>query len=213
VKTAHRDSTSQTRFSERRAPRSNTPPPRVLSPTPSMTTATTHSLVQACSTKHIQYYLIFFPTSNAGLSRHKYAVSLSAVPSLSAPMVKKSGSGKGNGGCRSDRPQPFFMEIDPSIVYFSHARIRTTFSGCGRRVEDTLAEIVEGRLKPEALPFITVIFCRATGAYFSLNNRRLWVLKECKKRGLLDNIRVRVRTEASRYTTETCALEAKLCLK
>lgn len=56
--------------------------------------------------------------------------------------------------------------------------------------------------------------------YFSLNNRRLWVLKQCHKEGLLDNPRhgnripVRVRqpksgAEAERYTVENCALEAK----
>lgn len=53
--------------------------------------------------------------------------------------------------------------------------------------------------------------------YFSLNNRRLWVLKRCREEGLLDKnqIRVRVRTpkssaEASRYCLENCALEAKM---
>ena len=57
--------------------------------------------------------------------------------------------------------------------------------------------------------------------YFSLNNRRLWVLKQCHREGLLDNerynnsIAVRVRApksgaEAQRYTVGNCALEAKL---
>jgi hypothetical protein len=53
--------------------------------------------------------------------------------------------------------------------------------------------------------------------YFSLNNRRLWVLKRCREEGLLDKnqIRVRVRApkssaEASRYSLENCALEAKM---
>jgi hypothetical protein len=52
--------------------------------------------------------------------------------------------------------------------------------------------------------------------YFSLNNRRLWVLKRCKEEGLLENglVRVRVRqsksgNEASRYTIDNCAVEAK----
>lgn len=56
--------------------------------------------------------------------------------------------------------------------------------------------------------------------YFSLNNRRLWVLKQCHKEGLLDNerynnkIAVRVRmpksgAEAERYSVDNCALEAK----
>lgn len=56
--------------------------------------------------------------------------------------------------------------------------------------------------------------------YFSLNNRRLWVFKQCLKEGLLDNdkynntIPVRVRmpksaAEAERYSVHNCALEAK----
>jgi hypothetical protein len=51
--------------------------------------------------------------------------------------------------------------------------------------------------------------------YFSLNNRRLWVLKRCKEEGLLNQIRVRVRApkskaEAERYCVANCALEAKV---
>jgi hypothetical protein len=56
--------------------------------------------------------------------------------------------------------------------------------------------------------------------YFSLNNRRLWVFKQCLKEGLLDNskhnntIPVRIRlpksaAEAERYSVNNCALEAK----
>jgi hypothetical protein len=55
--------------------------------------------------------------------------------------------------------------------------------------------------------------------YFSLNNRRLWVLKRCREEGLLldtDNkILVRVRepksqNEIERYTIQNCAIEAKI---
>jgi hypothetical protein len=55
--------------------------------------------------------------------------------------------------------------------------------------------------------------------YFSLNNRRLWVLKRCREEGLLlatqNQIAVRVRApksvaEENRYTLEKCALQAKL---
>jgi hypothetical protein len=55
--------------------------------------------------------------------------------------------------------------------------------------------------------------------YFSLNNRRLWVLKRCREEGLLltDNNRIRVRVrapkskaEADRYTVQKCAIEAKV---
>jgi len=54
-------------------------------------------------------------------------------------------------------------------------------------------------------------------SYFSLNNRRLWVLKRCRDEGLLEHnlIQVRVRkpksnAELARYSIENCALEAKI---
>jgi hypothetical protein len=53
--------------------------------------------------------------------------------------------------------------------------------------------------------------------YFSLNNRRLWVLKRCREEGLLEENRVFVRVrqpkstaEAGRYSIDNCALEAKI---
>ena len=53
--------------------------------------------------------------------------------------------------------------------------------------------------------------------YFSLNNRRLYVLKRCREEGLLPNnlVRVRVRkpksaNEIERYTVDKCSLDAKL---
>jgi hypothetical protein len=60
--------------------------------------------------------------------------------------------------------------------------------------------------------------CNAGPCYFSLNNRRLWVLKRCREEGLLlpsNLVLVRVRqpksaAEAARYTTANCALEATL---
>jgi hypothetical protein len=55
--------------------------------------------------------------------------------------------------------------------------------------------------------------------YFSLNNRRLWVLKRCREEGFLSNsnnkILVRVRSpksqaEMERYTIDNCAVDAKI---
>jgi hypothetical protein len=111
--------------------------------------------------------------------------------------------------------------VDPSRVRYQHARIRPIFSGCGRRVEDTLEEIRQGKMKPSDLPPIQVLLGPMdpkTGEpwYFSLNNRRLWVLKRCRDEGLLPNnqILARVRKpksdqEALRYSLENCVLEAK----
>ena len=107
-----------------------------------------------------------------------------------------------------------WLEIDPRRIRFQHSRIRPYFSGCGRSVEDTLQVIREGKLDPRDLPPIQVLV-GPDDWYFSLNNRRLWVLKRCREEGLLETIRVRVRApksaaEATRYTVENCALEAKL---
>jgi hypothetical protein len=113
-----------------------------------------------------------------------------------------------------------FLFVDPARVRFQHSKIRPTFSGCGRPVVQTLDDIREGKLKPEDLPPIQVLIgpIDEDGKpwYFSLNNRRLWVLKRCREEGLLENnqIPVRVRRpksagEIERYTVQNCALEAK----
>jgi hypothetical protein len=114
-----------------------------------------------------------------------------------------------------------FILADPDRIRFQHSRIRPYFSGCGRSVMETLESIRRKEIKPSDLPPIQVIVGPQTEDgpcwYFSLNNRRLWVLKRCREEGLLDNnqIRVRVRSpkssaEASRYSLENCALEAKI---
>ncbi|KAL7462671.1 hypothetical protein ACHAXS_003044, partial [Conticribra weissflogii] len=115
------------------------------------------------------------------------------------------------------------INIPPSRIRFQHSRIRPHFSGCGRRVVDTLEEIRRGDLSPLDLPPIQVLVGPDENDglgpwYFSLNNRRLWVLKRCEEEGLLDSFhgmipaRVRVpksRAEVDRYTVENCAVEAK----
>jgi hypothetical protein len=113
-----------------------------------------------------------------------------------------------------------FILADPDRIRFQHSKIRPYFSGCGRSVMETLESIRRKEMKPSDLPPIQVIVGPQTEDgpwYFSLNNRRLWVLKRCREEGLLDKnqIRVRVRSpkssaEASRYSLENCALEAKM---
>lgn len=112
--------------------------------------------------------------------------------------------------------------VDPRRIRYQHARIRPIFSGCGRRLTETLQSIRDEKMKPEDLPPIQVIGGPLVedGAerwYFSLNNRRLWVLKQCREEGLLSNnqIQVRIRqpksaAEKERFTVEKCALEAKI---
>lgn len=114
-----------------------------------------------------------------------------------------------------------YAMIDPNRIRFQHSKIRPYFSGCGRSVMDTLDQMRQGKLAPDALPPIQVIAGvggEDDGWYFSLNNRRLWVLKRCREEGLLqrynNEIKVRMRgpkssSEMERYSVHNCAVEAK----
>lgn len=117
---------------------------------------------------------------------------------------KKSSSGKAKGT----------VELDPSVIRFTHARIRPFFTGCGKKIEETIKEIVEGVTSITDLPLITVI--ENDGSYFSLNNRRLYTIKHIQSLGLLkDNmisvyLKPALEREKKRYTPERCALQAKI---
>ena len=105
--------------------------------------------------------------------------------------------------------------LDPLDIRFAHSRIRPFFTGCGRRVEDTLNDIKQGNLKVDDLPLITVVR-GGDGTLVSLNNRRLYVLKELRNGGFLQNNEVKVRIkpalnrELARYTKERCSLNATI---
>lgn len=125
---------------------------------------------------------------------------------------KKSKSQKKK-NASSQQQQEWMEEVDPSVIRFQHARIRPFFSGCGRSVTETLKEASENiEIAKQKIPPIQTLFI--DGEYYSLNNRRLWVWKECQSKGLVQKIRVRVRNpkseaERQRYTTTNCALTAK----
>lgn len=116
---------------------------------------------------------------------------------------------------RGGKAKDALVRIDPSHIRFTHSRIRPFFSGCGRRVEDTLADILDGRMQFEDLPFITVIAMDDGEVFFSLNNRRLWVIKQLKERGFLDKVPVRIKSAAEgrklkeKYTVDRCSETAK----
>jgi hypothetical protein len=121
---------------------------------------------------------------------------------------------KASGG--NTKKDPGDLRLDPAVIRFTHSKIRPFFSGCGRKIEDTLNDILEGRLTIEQLPLILVL--PINGEYFSLNNRRLYVMKELRDRGLLNycgnEVSVRIKTalpkEQLRYTPQRCSLVAKI---
>lgn len=105
-----------------------------------------------------------------------------------------------------------FTDLNPEDIYFSHARIRPFFSGCGRRLAVTLDSILKDETKVGDIPVISVI--SVEDYYVSLNNRRLWVFKELRAQGKVDKVRVRVK-EASpkdrvRYAKGRLSLTAKI---
>mmetsp|Transcript_17707 Transcript_17707/g.33860 ORF Transcript_17707/g.33860 Transcript_17707/m.33860 type:complete len:186 (-) Transcript_17707:1695-2252(-) len=127
---------------------------------------------------------------------------------------KGKGGGKGkNSGGGGGKSGEFVTQLDVSGVRFTHSKIRPIFSD-GRLLLDTLEEIESGKLNADTMNNITVI--QQDGYYVSMNNRRLWVLKEAHKRGLLKNGTVQVRVQApqdtkrlkDRFTMDKCSLSA-----
>ena len=90
------------------------------------------------------------------------------------------------------------------------------FSGCGKSIRDTIDEITSGATAPAELPFITVL-TSGNGNFYSLNNRRLYVLKYLRANGYLEpsnTIRVRLKTplprELKKYSPDKCSLTASI---
>ena len=121
------------------------------------------------------------------------------------------------------KPSEQLLSIDPTRIRYQHSRIRPHFSGCGRSVSDTLESIKSGHITVDDLPPIQVLIGPSDNDgvwYFTLNNRRLWVLKQLRAEGHLvdrnpsNTVQVRVREakskgEKERYTLENCSVDAK----
>lgn len=103
------------------------------------------------------------------------------------------------------------VEIDPSLIYFQHSKIKPVFSD-NRKVDNTIKEIKENLSIIENIPVIHV-YIDNEGNYFSLNNRRLYVYKILKEEGFIDYIKVRLeqlpKHLVDRYNTKNCSLSCK----
>eukprot|EP01036_Dinobryon_divergens_P022380 gene22380-30631_t len=104
------------------------------------------------------------------------------------------------------------IDIDPEIIRFTHSRVRPHFSGCGKKIEDSITELKIGTTKLDDIPLITVI--ENSGHYFSLNNRRLYMFKYLNREGLLPGGIIKayrkqaLTREVRKYTIENCSLSA-----
>lgn len=108
------------------------------------------------------------------------------------------------------------IDVGIDNIYFTHSRIYHRFSGCSELVENTLQQILDGTLRVEDLPIITVIPANDGINYFSLNNRRLWVFKELFKAGKISNVKARLHiikrnsSQRDKYSIDTCSKTAKI---
>ncbi|PJE79513.1 hypothetical protein CI610_01519 [invertebrate metagenome] len=104
------------------------------------------------------------------------------------------------------------QEIDPKEIYFTHSRIMKYFS-CGRSVDHTIRQLLSGSLLVSEIPKITVRFDGIY--YYSENNRRLFVFKSLREKGVLNSIVVRIkdipdtRRKKNKYSPEKYSLHAR----
>ena len=70
--------------------------------------------------------------------------------------------------------------LKPSQIHFTHTKISNKFTGCGKTVNTTLQEIVNGKTLIDSIPKIKVFYFNNGNEikYLSENNRRLWVFKQ-----------------------------------
>lgn len=106
------------------------------------------------------------------------------------------------------------IAVDPSVIYFTHSRIKPHFS-IGKPILDTYMEIETGRIAVSDIPMITVYYI--DGKYYSLNNRRLFLFKLCQSNGILSNQTINVICKEvpssriiSQFRKNTYSLTAKL---
>lgn len=109
------------------------------------------------------------------------------------------------------------ITIPVEDIYFTHSKVYPSFSGCGKKIVDTIDEILDGKITAKDLPMITVHPCSSNpDAFFSLNNRRLYVFKELMRQGKLKTIEARLKPlpsgkrNADRYTEEKCSKNCKI---
>ena len=144
---------------------------------------------------------------------------------------KKSNKDKSNPGAAEAEAidSNGFILVDPARCRFQHSKIRPIFSGCGRDVTQVLEDIKSGKTDLQDLPPIQVLVGDYSDDdddgsiwYFSLNNRRLWILKQLRAGGYLEKqgnkVKVRVRqpksqSERERYSIANCALNAKIMVE
>ena len=90
---------------------------------------------------------------------------------------------------KNNSNKAILYKLRPSSIYFTHSKIRKQFTGCGKTLQTTLSELINGNTHISKIPNIKVYY-DSKGNYYSMNNRRLWVFKEMEAMNLLETIDV-----------------------
>jgi hypothetical protein len=102
------------------------------------------------------------------------------------------------------------IKINPSIIYFTHSKIRSTFSGCNKTIYQTISEIENDITVIKNIPLILVEFDGYH--YYSTNNRRLFLYKYLYNNNSIKEIDIRLRTvPKTKYSNKTYSLIARVC--
>lgn len=105
------------------------------------------------------------------------------------------------------------MSLNPQDIYFTHSKISSKFSGCGKLLEETLNDIIQGNILIDDIPKIKVFYIYHENKilYFSQNNRRLWIFKKLYNLGFIKNISVRLeKTNNKKFITNNFSKNAKI---
>jgi len=81
----------------------------------------------------------------------------------------------------SYKAEPIYEETLPvDDVFYTHGHVSSTFS-CGRTLESTAKELMNGKIYPLTQPFLVLRVVKIQGRYRAFNNRRLYVLKRLRQ--------------------------------
>ena len=104
------------------------------------------------------------------------------------------------------------MNLNPLIIYFSHSKINSTFTGCSKTILESYQELLIDISKLKNIPIIKVYYDGEK--YYSENNRRLYLFKLLANNGILKEIPVRIEIlkgkKLEKYHKNTYSLTAKI---
>lgn len=90
--------------------------------------------------------------------------------------------------------------LKPNDICFKKKIIPSSFDN-GIQLRETLQQLLNDEILVEDIPTIDVVWCKEKWVWYTLNNRRLWVLRELEKKGKCQYIATK-RVETIEHVTD-----------